>query len=71
MRSRDEITWPRHYKLILRIFSKLNFDIVDKGLEVPKVFLEKSFEVELSDISDTLMATLVLSLFETNNTTEE
>lgn len=59
------------FSLVLRVFPELTLDIVNKDLEISKVFFNKSFEIRLRNKSDALMTTLVLSSFKANSTTEK
>lgn len=56
--------------MILEIFSKFTPDVVDKGLVVPKVFLEEGFKVRLRNRSGAFMAALILSSSEADSATE-
>ena len=57
------------FQFILRFHSKLTLDAIDKNLEVPKVFLEKSFEVRPCDESIVFIAMLMLNSSKANSAT--
>ena len=57
--------------MVLAVSSKLTPDIINKGLKVSKIYLEKSLELWPSNQSDALIAVLVLGSFEADGTTEK
>ena len=59
------------FLLILGILPKLTPNIVNKSLEIPKVFSKKDFEIRLCDRSRALITAFVLSPFKANNATEK
>ena len=59
------------FYLVLRVLFKLVPNTIDKGLEVPKILLEKSFELWPCDQSGVLMMALVLSPSKPNNAMEK
>lgn len=59
------------FQLVLGVFLKLIFDIVNKGFKIPKVFSKKSFKIRLYNKSGTLMTALMLNLFEADSATEK
>lgn len=59
------------FKLILRIPFKLVLDVNNKGMRILDVFLEEDFKIKPHNQSNILVATLILGLFEANNTTKE
>lgn len=54
---------PGFFSLVLGVFFELAFDIINKTLEISKVFPEKDFELGLDNLSGVLVAALVLYLF--------
>ena len=58
------------FQLVLRVSFKLILNIIDKSLKIPKVFLEKGFEIRPNNRKNTFMAILVLNLSEVNNITK-
>lgn len=57
-------------QISIKVSFKLTPDVDDKGLRVPKVFLEESFETKLYNKSGAFMTRLVLGSFKANDTTE-
>ena len=56
------------FQLVLRVSLEFISDIINKGLEVSKVFLEESFKVRLCDKNGALEIVLILSLPRVNST---
>ena len=50
---------PSFFQLILRVFFKLTADIINKGLRISKILLEKSLELELNNRSGALVVAIV------------
>ena len=59
------------FQLVLRVFSKLAPDTIDKSLGVPKVFLEEVLKLRPRDWSSAFMVALVLGPSETDGATEK
>lgn len=54
------------FLLVLRVSFKFPLDIVNKSLQISKVFPEECFELEQCDWSGTLVTALVLSPLKAN-----
>ena len=58
-------------QLVLKIFSKLTPNIVNKDLEIFKVFSKKNFKLKLYNQNGVFIETLILSTFEIDNVIEK
>ena len=56
---------------LLGILLKLTPDTINKSLKILKIFLEKSFELQLYNENDILVAALMLSSSKINDTTKK
>lgn len=56
---------------MLKVFSKLASDIINKSLRISKIFLEKDLELWPYKKSDVLIAVLMLGLSKVDSTTEK
>lgn len=59
------------FLLILGLLLQLALNIIDQGLRIHKVHLDKNFELELRDRGGALVAMLELGLMETNCAIEQ
>ena len=59
------------FQRVLGVSSKLTPDAIDKGLEVPKIFLEEVLELRTCDRSGAFVAVLMLGPSEADGATEE
>ena len=58
------------FQLVLGVPSKLILDIIDKGLEISKVFLKENLTIKSHNRIDAFVAAFILKLSEANGATE-
>ena len=59
------------FQLVQGILSKLTSYVIDKGLRISKILLEKDLRVRLRNRNSTLVAALVLGQYETDGATKK